>query len=176
MKIITAHDPEWRALFAMERRKLSEIFGPAALSIHHIGSTSIPDIWAKPVIDILVEAGDLARIDACTAGMTAIGYEARGEYGIPGRRYFARRAIVGERAGIHIHIYEQGSPHITRHIAFRDYLLARPDAAAKYSALKRSIADPSGVLPPDYVARKEDFVREIERAALSCVAEAAKAQ
>lgn len=165
-KIIAPHDPQWRQTFEAEATQVRRLLSPAALRIHHIGSTAIPAIYAKPVIDILIEASDLAGVDACAPRMTSAHYDVRGEYGIAGRRYFSKPASGAATTGFHVHVYEQGSPQIFRHLAFRDYLLERPDVAAAYSHLKQSIADASGALPADYVARKERFVAETQAAAL----------
>jgi len=165
-KVIRAHDSCWRAAFDAEASRLRVLLAPAVPSIHHIGSTAVPGIFAKPMIDMLVEAADMSSVDACSSAMEGAGYAARGEYGIPGRRYFSRKTPQDTVTGFHVHVYEHGSTHIDRHLAFRDYLLARPDVAAEYSRLKRSLAGDCGVLPADYQARKAAFVARIERAAL----------
>jgi GrpB-like predicted nucleotidyltransferase (UPF0157 family) len=164
MKVIRPHDPRWKDLFAAEAELLRSCLGGAALDIQHIGSTAIPGIVAKPVIDVLVEARSLEDIDAHALAMEEIGYEARGEYGIPGRRYF-KKAARASGVGSHVHVFAPGSEHIARHIRFRDLLLLRPDIAQEYSALKQSIASSTGVLSDDYAARKGEFVRRTERLA-----------
>ncbi|NWG91201.1 MAG: GrpB family protein [Parvularculaceae bacterium] len=165
-KVIRAHDSCWRAAFDAEASRLRVLLAPAVPSIHHIGSTAVPGIFAKPIIDMLVEAADMSSVDACSSAMEGAGYAARGEYGIPGRRYFSRKSVQVSVTGFHVHVYERGSSHIDRHLAFRDYLLARPDVAAVYTTLKRSLAGDGGVLSADYQARKSDFVASIERAAI----------
>lgn len=158
-RILSPHDPEWTRAYETEASEIAVRFGGAVRAIHHIGSTAVDGLVAKPVIDILVEAENLAEIDAAAGGMAASGYEVRGEYGIPGRRYFSR-------PGFHVHVYAAESPDIQRHLAFRDYLRASPEAAAAYAALKLSLADSHGNLPQDYPDQKADFVAELQKAAL----------
>jgi GrpB-like predicted nucleotidyltransferase (UPF0157 family) len=161
------HNPRWRADFEAEAGALRQRFGAALCAIHHIGSTAIPDIAAKPIIDILVEATSLAAIDERNAAMEAAGYQARGAFGIEGRRYFKKIGAPPAGPGFHVHAYEARSPHIVRHLRFRDYLLAKPDVAQAYSALKLSLCDATGALPADYATRKADFVAQIEHEALA---------
>lgn len=171
MKMIVAHDPAWADAFAAEANTLRPHLGEAALALHHIGSTAIAGIMAKPIIDILIEARSLEDIDTRTRAIEAIGYEARGEYGIAGRRYFKKARTLASRVGFHVHVYATGSDHIARHLRFRDYLLLKPDVAQDYAALKRSLSDPSGVLVADYADRKAGFVRRVEQQALLHFAE-----
>lgn len=161
------HNPHWRANYATEADALRERFGVTLIAIHHIGSTAIPDISAKPIIDILIEATSLAAIDQGNAAMEAAGYEPRGAFGIEGRRYFKKVGAPPEVPGFHVHAFEQGSPHIVRHLLFRDYLLAKPEVAHAYSALKLSLADKTGALPSDYFARKANIVAQIEKYAFA---------
>ncbi len=160
------HNPRWRANYATEADALRERFGITLIAIHHIGSTAIPGIAAKPIIDILIEATSLAAIDQGSAAMEAAGYEPRGAFGIEGRRYF-KKVGVPPIPGFHVHAFEHGSPHIVRHLSFRDYLLAKPEVAQAYSALKLSLADETGALPADYFARKAGMVAQIEKDALA---------
>jgi GrpB-like predicted nucleotidyltransferase (UPF0157 family)/GNAT superfamily N-acetyltransferase len=134
------------------------------LSLHHVGSTAIPRLLAKPIIDIVVEARCLEDIDKNTNAMTSCGYEARGAYGIEGRRYFKK--VSADGVGFHLHVFARGSPHIGRHIRFRDYLIAAPETAQEYAALKLSLCDASGGLVPDYAERKAPFIERIDRLAM----------
>lgn len=166
VKVIRPYDPDWPAQFAAEATVVAAALGAGLCRIDHIGSTAVPGLIAKPVIDMLAEATDLDAIDGRIPAMQAAGYEARGEYGLPGRRYFKKASADRRPVGFHLHVYASGSPDLRRHRAFRDYLIARPDVAAAYAALKRSIADETGRLPEDYADRKSEFVRAIERASL----------
>jgi GrpB-like predicted nucleotidyltransferase (UPF0157 family) len=161
------HNPHWRSDFEAEAGALRQRFGAALSAIHHIGSTAIPDIVAKPIIDILIETTSLAAIDERNAAMEAAGYQARGAFGIEGRRYFKKVGAPPAGPGFHVHVYEADSPHIVRHLHFRDYLLAKPQVAHAYSALKLSLCDAAGALPADYVSLKAGMVAQIERDALA---------
>lgn len=159
------HRSEWADDFQRESGILRAAFGAHAVALHHIGSTAIADILAKPIIDILVEATSLENIDARSQAMRMAGYEAKGEYGIPGRRYFRKNDEAGRRTH-HVHVFVSGSEQAQRHLAFRDYLTARPERAADYSALKAHIvADWRGA--DDYIARKDGLVKAIEVEALA---------
>lgn len=166
-KTIVSHDPRWAAVFRTESRSLADALGPSRVELHHIGSTAVPGLVAKPTVDILLVAPDLDAIDAGAAALQALGYEARGAYGVERRRYFARLDQTGAVRGFHVHGFARGDPHVTRHLRFRDVLIARPDIAEAYAALKRGLAGPGGVLPPDYAERKSGFIVEILDAALN---------
>jgi len=84
---VVEYDPAWPELFARERDLLFHTLRDVAVSVHHIGSTSVPGLAAKPIIDILLEVRALAALDAVSGEMEAIGYRSKGELGIPGRRY-----------------------------------------------------------------------------------------
>jgi GrpB-like predicted nucleotidyltransferase (UPF0157 family) len=157
---VVAHDPTWSDAIDQEAALISEALGDNVLAIHHIGSTAIPGIYAKPVIDILVEVGDLAVLDDGNAEMEALNYEVMGEFGIPGRRYFRKDNFKGIRTH-QIHAFQVGSPQIARHIAFRDYLIAHPDAARAYSELKARVAKETRTAD-EYMDGKDAFIREID--------------
>lgn len=109
-------DPAWPQRFETERAALAALLGPDAW-IHHIGSTAVPGLVAKPVVDILVEVPDVTALDHLAVGFRALGYTPRGENGIPGRRYFVKGAP--ERTH-HLHAFPAGSHDAVRHLALRD--------------------------------------------------------
>jgi GrpB-like predicted nucleotidyltransferase (UPF0157 family) len=164
-KIILPYDACWPSLFEAEARALQGIFGETVLALHHVGSTAIPGLVAKPIIDILAEVRCLEEVDQKTVAMESCGYEARGAHGIEGRRYFNKARADPDGVGFHIHAFARGSSQIRRHLRFRDYLIAVPDAAKEYATLKLSLCDPSGVLVPDYAERKAPFIELIDRRA-----------
>lgn len=164
-KIVRWYDPAWKGLFELEAVLLRRIWGDAAFALHHIGSTAIPGMISKPVVDVLVEVRSPQAVDERNSEMVAAGYEPRGEYGIEGRRYFVKPADT-KGIGFHVHAYERGSSHIDRHLRFRDFLLSHPEVAQEYSALKLSLSDRNGVLVKDYAERKAPFVRRVEGLAL----------
>ena len=172
--VISEYDPRWPEQFAVEELALAKVFGGAALHIHHIGSTSVPRLAAKPIIDILVEITSLNACDAHNEGMRSLGYEVMGSYGIEGRRYFRKMSSEGVRTH-HVHAFAKGSPHIVRHLAFRDYLIAHPDKVRAYETIKRRAAERTRSDCDSYMDGKEAFVLETERLALRWAGASSKA-
>lgn len=153
------HDPNWARLYQEEAGKLANLLYSEMIAIHHMGSTAIPAIFAKPIIDILVVVKNIDRIDQYNDQMTTLGYLARGEHGIPGRRYFSKDS-QGTRTH-HVHIYQAGNPEIERHLQFRDHLITHPGDAQAYSQLKVELAN---IFPQDvdkYTEAKTDFIQSI---------------
>jgi GrpB-like predicted nucleotidyltransferase (UPF0157 family) len=163
---VLPHDPDWARAFAAEAAAIEAALGGLAITLHHIGSTAVPDILAKPVIDLLGEVEALATLDAASGMLTAIGYEALGANGIEGRRYFRKLGPDGERTH-HLHVFARGSPHVVRHLAFRDYLRAMPDVARAYSDLKAQLTRDADAPRDAYIDGKAPFVLETEKAALN---------
>ncbi|WP_053367025.1 GrpB family protein [Bacillus sp. FJAT-27245] len=155
---------DWPERFAKEAAILIEALATDDTVFHHIGSTSVPGLSAKPIIDILAEAGSFDHFDKAVDKLRLAGYEPRGENGIPGRRYFIKYDEDGERL-VHLHAFEKGSLQIRRHLVFRDYLRVHPERAAIYGNVKETGA---GLFPSDissYIAYKEKTVLEIEKEA-----------
>ncbi|MGY5875597.1 MAG: GrpB family protein [Candidatus Thorarchaeota archaeon] len=161
--VLVDYDPQWRILYDDESQFVSKAFGDLLVSIHHIGSTSIPEICAKPIIDILVEVHDIKRVDEMDDMMIAIGYRPRGEVGIPGRRYFSKD--IDERRTHHVHSFQTGSQHLQRHLDFRDYLRVHPDEAMKYCRLKREFAATDDTDIDRYTKGKTVFIKDVEKKA-----------
>lgn len=164
--IVVAYDPSWALKFEREAEVVRSALGPAASAVHHIGSTSIPGIYAKPIIDMLVEVASLEAVDAETPTLTAEGYEAMGEFGLAGRRYFRKDNAAGVRE-YHVHAYAVGSPELERHLAFRDYLRSHSDVAQQYSQLKRRLATQYPSDSEAYIKGKGPFIEATEAAALA---------
>ena len=137
MSPVVPHDPRWAGRYAEAATRIGAALAPVPIVLHHIGSTAVPGIMAKPIIDMLGEVESLVALDAVSRQLVAIGFEAKGEYGIAGRRYFRRNE--GKARSHHLHIFATGAPPIARHLAFRDYLVAHPHVAAAYSALKAGL-------------------------------------
>lgn len=94
---VVAHEPAWAAMYEAEAERIVRVAGKAVVRMHHIGSTAIPATRAKPVIDMLLEGVSLAALDEASPRLEALGYEAKGEFGIPGRRYFRLDDAGGTR-------------------------------------------------------------------------------
>ena len=161
---VVPHDPRWRDAFEAEAKHVAAALGENVVAVHHVGSTAIPDIHAKPIVDLLVEVGDIAEVDGRSAAMESIGYEVMGEYGIPGRRYFRKDNRECTRTH-HVHAFEAGSEEAERHLAFRDYMIAHPAEAQRYSDLKRRLAEEHPQSMDGYMDGKDDFIKEIDRRA-----------
>lgn len=162
---VVPYDPAWQEAFHLEAERLSELLGAEVVAIHHIGSTAVPGLAAKPIIDILVEVRCIAVVDELTPLFAARGYLPKGENGIPGRRYFIKGSE--EVRSHHLHIFEVGSTEIARHLALRDYLRAHPEEAARYGALKMELAQCFPIDANGYVAGKDALVKELEHRALA---------
>jgi GrpB-like predicted nucleotidyltransferase (UPF0157 family) len=143
--------------------------GANLLEIHHIGSTSIPGLHAKPVIDMLAVVADLAAVDQCADAMEQLGYEAMGEFGIEGRRYFRRDNSTGRRTH-QVHTFAEGSPHVLRHLAFRDFMRAHATLAGQYGELKQRLAKVHAHDMAAYMDGKDGFIKEMESRALAWLA------
>jgi GrpB-like predicted nucleotidyltransferase (UPF0157 family) len=159
---VVEHDEKWKGAFLAEKELLHGVFKDVAVAIHHIGSTAIPSIKAKPIIDILIEVSALGNVDNLIEEMRNIGFVSKGENGIENRRYFQKG---GDSRTHHIHCFPVGHPEINRHLLFRDYLLAHPKKAAEYSALKEKLSEQFLYDTKGYVNGKNQFVRQVDKEA-----------
>jgi GrpB-like predicted nucleotidyltransferase (UPF0157 family) len=151
------YDPSWAEIFEAERLLIAPIFDRRAVGIEHIGSTSVPDLCAKPIVDVLVGLRELALADDDVRAMVELGYQYLGEFGLPGRLYFRK----GDPRTHHVHVVEHGGEHWERHLAFRDALRANPEERKRYDALKRQLAA-EGHPWEAYSELKTPFIREVE--------------
>jgi GrpB-like predicted nucleotidyltransferase (UPF0157 family) len=156
---LIAHDPEWSKLFADEANVIKAILKENCVQVHHIGSTAIPNIYAKPIIDILPVVKDIHLVDLLNSEFEKLGYTCMGEYGIPGRRFYWKSKTKRTH---HIHLFEQGSPEILRHVAFKDFMLVHPDYAQAYSLIKRCLAEVFSDDIENYVNGKSSFVQMMD--------------
>jgi len=166
MKVeVVPHNPKWHDAFEAESKRIAQALGDNIATIHHIGSTAIPTIHAKPIIDFLVEVKDINKVDEQSNSLEKLGYEAMGEFGIPGRRYFRKNNADGIRT-YQIHTFAAGSSEIERHLAFRDYMNTHPEDAQKYSNLKQELAEKYADDYERYMDGKDAFIKEMEKRAL----------
>jgi GrpB-like predicted nucleotidyltransferase (UPF0157 family) len=129
-----------------------------AEAVEHVGSTAVPGLAAKPVIDIDVVVPDAAGVAPAVAGLTAAGYEHRGDQGIPGREAFAGGERLPEH---HLYVVVRDSPPHRDHVDLRDHLRRRPDAVLRYAAEKRRLAPLLVTDREAYVEGKAWLVREL---------------
>lgn len=163
--LILPHDPAWRGRFAAEAARLLQLFAGVALDVHHVGSTAVDGLPAKPVLDVLLGVTSVEAMDARRADAEALGYHWHGEAGIGGRRYLTLLGPAYD--AVHVHAFEAGHPEIGRHLAFRDYLRAHPERSAAYAALKATLAERHGADRAAYTDAKGAFIRETEALARS---------
>ncbi|TFB22126.1 GrpB family protein [Filobacillus milosensis] len=152
----------WKRMYEQEVQLLKNIFDDEILYFEHFGSTSVPGMKAKPVIDMMVIVKDISVIDTYNEKMTSLNYDVAGEWGIKGRRLFRKG---GENRTHHIHFYQFDNPQIKRHIVLRDYLRSHPEEVERYSEFKDELAS-KYELTRDYSPAKKEFVAEMERRAL----------
>ena len=159
--IVVPYDPAWPKEFARESATIARALGDLHLVIHHIGSTAIPGIYAKPIIDMLAVLSSITDVDERNAQLQALGYIAMGEYGIPGRRYFRKDDAAGNRTH-QIHTFQTGSPQIERHLAFRDFMSTHGEYANQYAALKRRLAEQHPDDIEAYMDGKDEFIKQMD--------------
>lgn len=167
--VLKPNDPEWARTAERETMRLRQALGTNLVSVEHFGSTSVPGLAAKPVIDLMPLVADLRALDRDRARIEALGYQWFGEFGIARRRFCTLTGADGARL-IHLHAYQVGDAEIGRHLAFRDYLRAHTEVARDYEREKRRAA----VLHPDdslaYNEEKDAWIVTHEALAVAWVA------
>lgn len=162
---VVDYNPEWEKEFKQEAKKIKAILGKNCVGIHHIGSTSVKGMKAKPIIDIMPIVKDLSLVDEHNKAFEALGYECKGEYGIPGRRFYMKG---GDDRTHHIHIFSDGNKKDTgRHLAVREYLRAHPETAKEYGELKAKLAEEFTYDIDGYCDGKDAFMKEVEAKAVA---------
>lgn len=159
--VIREYDASWVGRFEAELEKLAEALQPHAVQIEHVGSTSVPGLAAKPIVDIAITLRTLIVIPDVRIRLTALDYRYRGEEGIPGRHYFTKPIHPPGRANrlAQLHVTEAGSAEFENHVRFRDYLRTHPAARDEYAALKRRLAEEVRDDIAAYIAGKTAFVK-----------------
>ena len=157
--VLAAPQSDWHTLFLTEAEQIQSALGGVCVRCHHMGSTAIEGIYAKPIIDILMEVEDHRRLDENNARLEGLGYRAFGEFGIEGRRYFSKG--VAPRTH-HLHAFEVGHPEVGRHLRFRDYMNAFADKAKAYEALKKRLAKTFHTDPESYTEGKTEFISQMD--------------
>ncbi|KAJ2308396.1 hypothetical protein IWW55_000461 [Coemansia sp. RSA 2706] len=151
---VVDYDPNWATMFEHERHRIDQALGPLLHDIEHVGSTSIPGLAAKPIIDMQLVVLTFNGLPRCIEQMTKLGYTYLGTYGIEGREYF-------KRLGFHAHMVQINNDEFSRKRLFLEHLRTHPDARAEYAALKRHLAD-KWAAHPDALQRynlgKTDFI------------------
>ena len=154
---VAPYAPDWKRLFNEEKTRLHGAIGDYALDIQHIGGTSIPGMMAKPIIDIAVAIPNFEEGSRCVEPIVRLGYEYRGEYGMPRRHYF----VKGDPRAHHLHMVELTSVDWKEHLLFRDYLISHSNVAEEYAVLKEKAAEEFRVDRQAYQAAKSAFIRRV---------------
>ena len=159
--IVVPYDSNWVNEFERIKKTLSVVFGDLALDIQHFGSTSIIGMNAKAIIDVMVIVQDITQVDGLNNRMRELGYVARGENGMTGRRYFQMFALDGVNHTQHIHCYEKENPHVIDELMFRDYLRVDRISFAQYQNIKKEAAEKYRFSPQEYTDYKSECVERI---------------
>lgn len=156
---VVPYNPKWPQLFEIEAALIKKALGDNCIAIYHVGSTSVPGLSAKPIIDILPVVKDILEVDHRTKAMENLGYVAKGENGMAFRRFFQKGGTVKTH---NVHVYEQGDPEIDRYLKFRDWMRSHPDDREAYAKLKKELAAkfPHDIL--SYCNGKDAFVASID--------------
>ncbi|MES5892627.1 GrpB family protein [Bacillus cereus group sp. RP43] len=160
--VVVPYENHWSEKFQMEAERLKSVM-PETVEIHHIGSTSVPGLAAKPIIDMIMEVESIDRVDRWNERFKELGYIVKGENGISRRRYFIHG--TEEKRSYHLHVFEKENPEITRHLAFRDYMMAHCEEAEAYATLKKELAEKYTYDGTMYTEGKNEFVRNVDEKA-----------
>lgn len=157
--LLLPHDPRWPAFF----RTIVDVLNGHIdhIELHHVGSTVVPGLPAKPILDVLGVVTSIDAVDRQRAVFEALGGEWRGEFGLSGRRFVVFRSMDGSRSVIHLHMWEAGHADVRRHLQFRDALLQRDDLRDAYAVLKSSLATAHEGDREAYTNGKADFITRV---------------
>jgi GrpB-like predicted nucleotidyltransferase (UPF0157 family) len=161
--IVVAYDPNWPDLFQFLRERIADALGDIAVAIEHVGSTAVPGLAAKPIIDIDVLLRSETALSAAIERLASLGYTHEGDLGIPEREAFLPPANDPPH---HLYVCPPNSAEFRKHIVFRDYLRAHPDDARIYGDLKLALADEFRDNRSAYLAAKGQFVAELTNLAI----------
>lgn len=156
---VVAYQAEWAHMFEIEKKLIKKALGDNCIAIHHIGSTAVPELHAKPIIDILPVVKDILQVDRCNSEMIGLGYDAKSEYGILFRRFFQKG---NNKRTHHVHVFEEDSPEIERHLKFRDWMRTHKTDRDAYGLLKIELAlkYPNDMM--NYCLGKDAFIADID--------------
>jgi len=156
--VISEYDPRWPALFCELRDALPAGLRMCARSIEHVGSTAVPGLAAKPIIDIDVVVADEADVAEAIAMLAAAGYPHKGDAGVPGREAFDQPPHLPEH---HLYLCVEGAGPLVAHLRLRDHLRANPGTAREYAALKRELTAAYGDDREGYTEAKTVFIERV---------------
>lgn len=154
---LVAYDPAWPGLFEREAARVRAALGARVLGLEHVGSTSVPGLAAKPVVDVVLAVASSADEAAYAPALEAAGYVLR----IREPEWHEHRMFKGPDTNVNLHVFTVGSPEIRRMVVFRDWLRAHPEDRERYEAVKRALAGRSWTYLQGYADAKNDVVDEI---------------
>lgn len=160
--IVVEYDPTWPDTFESLKKRVAQALGDVAVAIEHVGSTSVPGLAAKPIIDMDVVVPTSGDVPTAIERLADIGYIHQGNLGIEGREAFIAPPNTPDH---HLYVCPQDSRELRRHVRFRDYLRRHPDAAKRYADLKRLLAERHRDDRGAYTQAKTEFITEILRIA-----------
>jgi GrpB-like predicted nucleotidyltransferase (UPF0157 family) len=160
--VVRSYDQRWPRLFEAEAARLKGECDGLGLRFEHVGSTAVPGMPAKPVLDLAAGRPEDTRLGDCIMALQRAGYEHRGEQGVPGREFFRR----GQPRAYHVHLVDLGGRLWRQYLGFRDYLRGSPDAAKQYAKLKLALAARFPWDREAYIAGKAQFVEALLRQVL----------
>jgi GrpB-like predicted nucleotidyltransferase (UPF0157 family) len=155
--VLVDYDPDWPRLFAREEERIRDALGSRALLIEHAGSTSVPGLAAKPVIDIVLVVADSADEAAYLPALKAAGYVLR----VREPEWFEHRLLKGPDTSVNVHVFSPDSPEIERMLLFRDWLRRNEADRALYERAKRELAQKEWEYVQHYANAKSDVVEQI---------------
>lgn len=157
--VLVAYQESWRRQFRRERKRLLGACGEKLSAVEHVGSTSVPGLIAKPLLDIAAALGAFEDGEDAVPCIIRLGYEYLGEHGVPGRFYFVLRDEG--RSLAHLHMYEQSHPDLHDLVAFKTYLLHHPEAVEAYAEVKRELYAKYRDDRASYTSAKGAFIQTI---------------
>jgi len=163
--VLKEHNPKWTVAFEQEKTVLEGALKIDSLTLVHCGSTSIPGIYAKPILDILGGVDSIGVIDSQQSTFEHLGYECKGEYGIAGRRYCTLYSEDKVTTYVHLHIFEKSHYEFYKHWVFANYLRSSEAAAKEYENLKLSLANEKKLERSQYSAAKNEVIQKLQKEA-----------
>ena len=160
---LSAPDPAWHGLFYEESARLLAAAGDFLVAVEHVGSTAIPGLHAKPIVDIAAATPTFEGFVPAIPRIEKLGYTFKGEFGVPRRHFFA----LGDPTTVHVHIFEEDGKDWREQLLFREVMRASPELRAEYEALKIELAARHANDRPAYTAAKAEFIQRVLRDALA---------
>ena len=157
--VIVPYDPDWPRIFEAEKKLIQAMIGGIIRSLEHCGSTSVPGLWAKPIVDVIAGVDGADDADVCKGLLQSVGYDDVSPGDNPDWYYCLGKGP--HSPGFHIHIVREGSPHHTKHILFRDWLRTHPADVDAYMELKIRLSKKYRDDRVTYNESKTAFINEI---------------